>query len=66
MSRNRKKASAKQGASPRQHELDSTRKLWPRKPQTQVGPSRKQQERRTWCRKGRDDGAFPVRAGRPA
>ncbi|OXM13739.1 hypothetical protein [Paenibacillus herberti] len=58
MSRNRKKASAKSKASQQQHELDSTRLIWMRKPQTQIKPNHKQEERRSWCRKAKDDGAF--------
>lgn len=30
---------------------------WIRKPQTQVVMNRKAEQRRTWCRKGTDDGA---------
>ncbi|WP_127531085.1 hypothetical protein [Paenibacillus kobensis] len=33
------------------------RNQWTRKPQTQVTPNRKAEQRRTWCRKGHDDGA---------
>lgn len=54
----RQKAAAKQKASQRQHALDATRMLWTRKPQTQVKSNRKHEERRSWCRKAKDDGAF--------
>lgn len=33
------------------------RNEWARKPQTQVIKNRKAEQRRTWCRKGIDDGA---------
>ncbi|MBD3921484.1 hypothetical protein H8B09_22140 [Paenibacillus sp. PR3] len=33
------------------------RNEWTRKPQTQVVTNRKAEQRRTWCRKGIDDGA---------
>ncbi|GMK42731.1 hypothetical protein PCCS19_57910 [Paenibacillus sp. CCS19] len=39
------------------------RNEWIRKPQTQVIKNRKAEQRRTWCRKGIDDGAvsfYPV------
>ncbi|GIO29079.1 MULTISPECIES: hypothetical protein [Paenibacillus] len=31
---------------------------WNRKPMTQVVMNKKAEQRRTWCRKGTDDGAF--------
>lgn len=34
------------------------RKMWERKPMTQVVPNRKKEERRTYCRKGGQDGVF--------
>ncbi len=36
------------------------RNQWTRKPQTQVTPNRKAEQRRMWCRKGHDDGAVFV------
>ncbi|EFM11889.1 hypothetical protein PaecuDRAFT_1497 [Paenibacillus curdlanolyticus YK9] len=33
------------------------RNQWVRKPHTQVVTNRKAEQRRTWCRKGTDDGA---------
>jgi hypothetical protein len=33
------------------------RNEWSRKPQTQVIKNKKAEQRRTWCRKGIDDGA---------
>ncbi|MEI0737553.1 hypothetical protein VQ056_14250 [Paenibacillus sp. JTLBN-2024] len=34
------------------------RVTWSRKPMTQVVMNKKAEQRRTWCRKGTDDGAF--------
>ncbi|WP_152397998.1 hypothetical protein [Paenibacillus cellulositrophicus] len=36
------------------------RKSWSRKPMTQVVSNKKAEQRRSWCRKGTDDGAFLI------
>ncbi|OZB95252.1 hypothetical protein [Paenibacillus sp. XY044] len=36
------------------------RKSWSRKPMTQVVNNKKAEQRRSWCRKGTDDGAFLI------
>ncbi|MBB3128105.1 hypothetical protein FHS19_002759 [Paenibacillus rhizosphaerae] len=38
------------------------RKSWSRKPMTQVISNKKAEQRRSWCRKGTDDGAFLMRS----
>jgi len=36
------------------------RKMWQRKPATQVQPNKKAEQRRSFCRnRGKDEGAFP-------
>jgi len=42
--------------------LDAHRGQWQRKPNTQIGPNKKAEQRRTYCRKrGNDDGAVRLR-----
>ena len=43
----------------------SHRNVWTRKPQTQIVRNRKAEQRRSWCRKGTDDGAVLLFGGVP-
>ncbi|PZD95636.1 hypothetical protein DNH61_14045 [Paenibacillus sambharensis] len=54
MSRKRSKPAA---SHPQQHKLDHTRTSWTRKPQTQIVPNKKAEQRRMRCRRGNTDGA---------
>ncbi|WP_339324961.1 hypothetical protein [Paenibacillus sp. FSL W8-0194] len=50
--------SAKSGQTRQAAPVMGGRVTWSRKPMTQVVMNKKAKQRRTWCRKGTDDGAF--------
>ncbi|MFU1793074.1 hypothetical protein ACM1RC_04325 [Paenibacillus azoreducens] len=53
--KNRKR---KQAKSTQPSPVLGGRITWSRKPMTQVVANKKAEQRRTWCRKGTDDGAY--------
>ncbi|RXZ81492.1 hypothetical protein EBB07_14280 [Paenibacillaceae bacterium] len=52
-----KPSKRKQGMQALQNNIDNTRLTWNRKPQTQIVPNKKAEQRRSFCRKGRSDDA---------
>jgi len=49
---------AKNSRAEQKKPVTGGRITWSRKPMTQVVMNKKAEQRRTWCRKGTDDGAF--------